>query len=224
MQREREFCGIHLPDGLAKDQPLSQLLITPSTKDVMRGLAGVPEADDVNITRADIERHWQAFGFDSPDHINHYEQLLSDGFEVISQHLASIGQLFVDTKFEFGYAPNQRGERELIYMDEVGTPDSSRIWDADAYGNGKIVENSKEGFRQALLTMAPDRDLLLDKQRMIERQAYANATVLPSALMHAVSETYIDIAERITAKPLDVPENPRDEIQELIYGQLLLGL
>lgn len=221
---EREFCGIHLPDGLTKDQPLVQLLITPSTKDVMRGLAGVPEVDDVNIARADIERHWQAFGFDSPDHINRYEQLLSDGFEVISQQLASIGQLFVDTKFEFGYARNQLGERELIYMDEVGTPDSSRIWDADAYGNGKIIENSKEGFRQALLTMAPDRDLLLDKQRMAERQAYANTTLLPSALMHAVSETYIDIAEKITAKPLEVPENPRDEIEELIYGPLRLGM
>jgi hypothetical protein len=42
--------------------------------------------------------------------------------------------------------------------------------------------------------------------------------------MHAVSETYIDIAERITAKPLEVPENPRDEIEALIYEQLRLGM
>lgn len=221
---EREFCGIKLPDGLSKDQRLPQLLITPSTKDVMRGLAGVPEVDDVNIARADIERHWQAFGFDNPADIGRYEQLLSDGFEVIGRRLDSIGQLFVDTKFEFGYATNQQGERELIYMDEVGTPDSSRIWDADAFASGEIIENSKEGFRQALLTMAPDRELLLDKQRMAERQAYANATLLPSALMAAVSETYIDIAEKITGKQIEVPENPRAEIEELIYDQLALGM
>ena len=41
---------------------------------------------------------------------------------------------------------NASGGRELIYMDEVGTPDSSRIWDGAGYRDGKIVENSKEGL------------------------------------------------------------------------------
>lgn len=220
---ERNFCGIALPDGLRKDQRLAELLITPSTKDIMRGLAGVPEVDDVNITRADIERHWRAFGFDTSAHIDLYEQLLREGFEVISDQLARIGQLFVDSKFEFGYANNQIGERELIYMDEVGTPDSSRIWDADAFAAGQIIENSKEGFRQTLLSLAPDPDLLLNKNRMTERQAFALSTRLPSALMISVSETYIGIAEKITGKRLDVPENPRVEIEELLYTQLSLG-
>lgn len=221
---ERVFCGIQLPDGLEKDQRLTELLITPSTKDIMRGLEGVPEADDVNIARSDIERHWQAFGFDTPAHIDRYEQLLSEGFEEISRQLAAVDQLFVDTKFEFGYASNEAGERELIYMDEVGTPDSSRIWDADAYDAGEVVENSKEGFRQALLRGAPDPDVLLDKNRMAERKAYAENTLLPSSLMHAVSETYIGIAEKIIGKPLEVPENPRREIEDLIDTQLKLGV
>ena len=43
-----------------------------------------------------------------------------------------------------------KGARKLIYMDEVGTPDSSRIWDGAAYSEGKVVENSKEGFRKML--------------------------------------------------------------------------
>jgi len=220
---ERKFCGIQLPDGLKRDQELPQLLITPSTKDIMRGLEGVPELDDANIERADIERHWQAFGFDSPAHIDRYEELLYQGFEVIARSLSSMGQLFVDTKFEFGYADNQQGDRELIYMDEVGTPDSSRIWDAHAFSTGQIVENSKEGFRQALLNMSPDPDLLLDKNRMAERQAYAQATRLPSELMYAVSHTYIGIAERIIGQPLQLPENPRKEIEDLIYTDLGLG-
>jgi len=46
---EREICGISIPDGLEKDQRLDELLITPSTKDIIRGVPGVPEKDDVNI-------------------------------------------------------------------------------------------------------------------------------------------------------------------------------
>ena len=48
------------------------------------------------------------------------------------------------------YAANAAGEPKLIYMDEVGTPDSSRIWDGAAYRDGRVVENSKEGFRKML--------------------------------------------------------------------------
>ena len=70
--------------------------------------------------------------------------------------------MLVDTKFEFGYAQDANGQENLIYMDEVGTPDSSRIWDAIAYRSGSVVENSKEEFRQALLRHVNDPRLLLD--------------------------------------------------------------
>ena len=61
-------------------------------------------------------------------------------------------QIFVDTKFEFGYVTDKAGKEKLIYMDEVGTPDSSRIWDGAMYKNeNKVVENSKEFFRQMLM-------------------------------------------------------------------------
>ena len=65
--------------------------------------------------------------------IDLYEKLLKEGFAVISEALATLDEIFVDTKFEFGYVRDASGERKLIYMDEVGTPDSSRIWDAAAY-------------------------------------------------------------------------------------------
>ena len=48
-----------------------------------------------------------------------YERLLKEGFVVISDALAAIGQIFVDTKFEFGYVTDSKGARKLIYMDEV---------------------------------------------------------------------------------------------------------
>ena len=50
-----------------------------------------------------------------------------------------------------------KGVRKLIYMDEVGTPDSSRIWDGAAYKAGKVVENSKEGFRKMLQARGPNQ-------------------------------------------------------------------
>lgn len=217
---ERDFCGIRLPDGLKRDQCLDELLITPSTKGIMQGIPGVPEVDDVNVSQETLRAHWEAFKFHCASDVDHYAQLLASGFELISRELDSLGQVFIDTKFEFGYATNRDGEDELIYMDEVGTPDSSRIWDAAAYTQGKVLENSKEGFRQALLSYADDPDILINKDRMDERYAFASSTVLPRQMMMDVSSTYIDIAERITGRPLDVSDNPRDEIVRVLRDEL----
>lgn len=218
---EREFCGIEIADGLEKDQKLPELLITPSTKGILRGIPGVPEADDVNITREDIVNNYAAFNFNNTADIKLYEKLLKEGFNVISDALAAIDQVFVDTKFEFGYVKDKNGNEKLIYMDEVGTPDSSRIWDGEAYRSGKIVENSKEGFRQFLLNHFPDADILLNKDRMAERTALARDNLLPEEALMAVSKTYIDIAEKIIGKKLVLSDNPRQEIIDILrtdYG------
>ena len=209
---EREFCGIAIPDGLEKDQKLPELLITPSTKGILQGIPGVPAADDVNITRADIENNYQAFNFASLDDVDYYEKLLREGFDVISADLAELDQVFVDTKFEFGYVTDKLGNEKMIYMDEVGTPDSSRIWDGAAYRNGTVVENSKEGFRQLLLNHFPEPDILLNKERMPERQALAADNALPADVLMEVSATYTGIAEKITGQPVPLSDNPRAEI------------
>ncbi len=218
---EREFCGISMPEGLEKDKALPELLITPSTKGILTGIPGVPEVDDVNITRHNIEQHFEAFNFTKADDIPRYETLLKEGFNVISDALAAIDQIFVDTKFEFGYVTDAAGNEKLIYMDEVGTPDSSRIWDAQAYKNGEIVENSKEDFRQFLLNHFPDADILLNKDRMDEREALARDNALPLEAMKAVSNTYIGIAEKITGRKLVLSDNPKQEIIDVLskeYG------
>lgn len=209
---EREFCGIAIPDGLQRDQKLPELLITPSTKGILEGIPGVPAADDVNVTRADLEANYAAFNFSRPADIERYETLLREGFEAISAELAKLDQIFVDTKFEFGYVTDAAGQEKLIYMDEVGTPDSSRIWDGPAWREGRIVENSKEGFRQMLLNHFPDSDILLNKDRMPERQALARDNALPEAVLMELSRTYVGIAERITGAPLSISDNPKAEI------------
>ncbi|WP_257264534.1 phosphoribosylaminoimidazolesuccinocarboxamide synthase [Endozoicomonas sp. ONNA2] len=217
----REFCGIRLPEGLEQNQQLPELLITPSTKGVLEGIPKVPEADDVNITRQDLEDNFTAFHFRHPDDIDRYETLLREGFRVISQSLAALDQIFVDTKFEFGYVTDARGQEKLIYMDEVGTPDSSRMWDGEAYRQGLVIENSKESFRQFLLNHFPDPDILLNKERMPQREALARHHALPESALMDLAKTYTDIAEKIIGKPLNLSEHPKAEIIEILdkaYG------
>lgn len=218
---EREFCGIQIAEGLERDQKLPDLLITPSTKGVMKNIPGIPEVDDVNVSRDDIISNYQAFRFQSESDIALYEKLLKEGFEVISSALEAIDQVFVDTKFEFGYVTDAQGRDKLIYMDEVGTPDSSRIWDGPAYREGKVVENSKEVFRQELLNHFPDPDILVNKDRMDERYALARDNELPASLIQKVSDTYVNIAEKITGEKLEISANPKAEIVEILrkdYG------
>ncbi len=213
---EREFCGIVIPDGLQRDQELPELLITPSTKGILSGIPGVPEADDVNITRADIVNNYQAFNFRNTADVDRYEILLREGFALISRELAKLDQVFVDTKFEFGYVTDRSGNDKLIYMDEVGTPDSSRIWDGPAWREGRVVENSKEDFRQLLLGHFPDPDILLNKERMPERMALARDNALPTEVLMAVSNTYVGIAEKIVGEKLQISDNPKAEIIEIL--------
>lgn len=187
----------------------------------MKGIPGVPEVDDVNITRKNIEDNYAAFNFSKPEDIDAYENLLKEGFGVIDKALAGVSQIFVDTKFEFGYVRDGSGKEKLIYMDEVGTPDSSRIWDETEYKAGKVVENSKEGFRKFLLSHFPDPDILLNKSRMEERTALARDNALPVEALQTVSKTYMGIAEKITGQPIVRSANPKKEIIDILkndYG------
>ena len=219
---EREFCGIELSDNLEKDSKLPTLLQTPSTKGILQNIPGVPAVDDVNITRKNIEDNFAAFNFKSADDITLYEKLLTEGFDVISAALAKIDQIFVDTKFEFGYVKDRNGNDKLIYMDEVGTPDSSRIWDGEQYRAGNIVENSKEGFRQLLLNHFPDPDILLNKDRMTEREALARDNELPANVLMTLSATYLVIAEKIIGKEIVLSQNPKQEIIDILRNEYQL--
>jgi len=224
----REFCGIQIPDDLKNNQELDKLLITPSTKGILKGIPGVPEVDDVNISRTDIEKNLQAFNFKCLEDVDLYEKLLKDGFSVISEALAAMDQIFVDTKFEFGYVTDDAGKEKLIYMDEVGTPDSSRIWDGPKYRDeGKVVENSKEAFRKMLLSHFPDPDILTNKDRMGERTKLASDHLLPQEKLLEVSKVYTDIAEKITGQALEISENPKEDIIRILdekYGLVDRGI
>lgn len=209
---ERTFCGIGLPKGMKEGDKLDSLLITPTTKGIIRGIPDIPEKNDAKITRQQIIDNFRAFGFKSVEDVAQYETLLKKGFQLISSELDNIDLIFVDTKFEVGYVRDSGGNLAMIYMDEIGTPDSSRIWDKSKYLQGEMFEKSKEPFRQQLLHSVPDSDVLLNDDRMAERIELAKNYRVPDSFMIETSELYAKIAEQITGKPLPKIENPREEI------------
>lgn len=210
---EREICGIPIPDGLTEHQRLDELLLTPSTKGVMNGLKGVPAKDDVNITRDQVLQYWDRFGLRCPQDLETFETMERDGYVLITDDLHGKGQIFVDTKFEMGYLFDARGVPHLGYMDEVGTPDSSRMWDREKYeADGTVVEGSKEYFRQELIDNAPGSDCLTDKSRMDERRELAASYRVPVATMMETGRIYTDMSELITGQPIPEMGNVRAEI------------
>lgn len=216
---ERSICGIPLPDGLENGQKLDGLLITPSTKGILTGIPGVPEKDDVDVTRGQILENHGAFAFYSREDVAHYEKLLAEGFKIIADQAERAGQLLVDTKFEFGYVPNTSGDgHTMIYIDEVGTLDSSRYWDKAAYADGKIVENSKEMFRKFLCDAAPEADVLLNKERMDERVELGKSFKVPVEALLATSDLYKNTAEQLTGKPVPEITHARQEILDALQA------
>lgn len=220
---DREICGIKLPEGLKNGDKLPELLITPSTKGILTGIPGVPEVDDVNVTRRQIVDNFEAFAFAMRDDVDRYEALLTEGVRIISDQAAAAGQLLADTKFEFGYVANQPGSKtdlSMIYIDEVGTLDSSRYWDLAAYREGQMVENSKERFRKLLCDAVPDKDVLLNKDRMAERGPLGESFKVPVDAMMAIGELYRDMAERLTGAAVPRIEHARQEILDALapYG------
>lgn len=212
---EREICGIPLPDGLKKNQKLDELLITPSTKGIITGVEGIPEIDDVNITRDQIVNNLDVFNFRNTEDVATYEKLLTEGFNLISKELDKIGKVFVDTKFEFGFI-GEGDAAQMIYIDEIGTPDSSRYWDKELYKKGELREDSKEFFREMLQNSVPEADVLLNKNRMDERKVLADTFRLKDEQMMEVSRLYVGLAEQITGSKLPLSDSPRAEITDAL--------
>jgi phosphoribosylaminoimidazole-succinocarboxamide synthase len=115
--RSGTVCGIELPSGLTESDRLPQPIFTPSTK--------ATEGHDENIT---IE---QAADLVGEGLARKLEELTLSIYERGAEIARARGIILADTKFEFGFA-----DGELILIDEVMTPDSSRFWPADEYEPG----------------------------------------------------------------------------------------
>ena len=110
-------CGIELPEGLVESDRLPEPIFTPATKEAT--------GHDINISLAEMaERVGQGLA-------ERLKELTLSLYEFAAAHALERGIVLADTKFEFGF-----GEGELILIDEVLTPDSSRFWPADLYSPG----------------------------------------------------------------------------------------
>ena len=118
-QHNQAVCGVKLPKGLKNASKLPEPIFTPAAK------AAVGEHDE-NIT---YERVVEMIGASLAEKIKTVSIAL---YETARDVAASKGIIIADTKFEFGLDPNGN----LVLMDEVLTPDSSRYWPADQYKEG----------------------------------------------------------------------------------------
>ena len=127
-QKTEEICGQKLPSGLRESERLPELLFTPTTK------AEQGEHDEP-IT---IDEMRNQVGTDLTDKLIDISFAL---FKAASQHAENSGIILCDTKFEFGQC-----DGELILIDEVFTPDSSRFWPAHLYEPGKPQQSFDKQF------------------------------------------------------------------------------
>lgn len=175
------ICGISLPPGLRESDRLPETIFTPATK--------AASGHDENISE-------QAAG----DLVGHeliatLKRITLELYRRGAAHAATHGILLADTKFEFGLAPNATGGQDIILIDEVMTPDSSRFWPADGYQPGRP---------QPSFDKQPLRDWL-DVERHAGRwNGEAPPPKLPAEVVDATSKRYLEAYRRLTGSDLRV--------------------
>ena len=166
-----EISGIKLADGLKESQKLPEPLFTPSTK------AEIGEHDE-NIS-AD-----QAMEIIDKETFRSVEDATIKIYKKASDYALTKGIIIADTKFEFG-----KVDDEIILVDEVLTPDSSRFWPKDKYELGKGQESyDKQYVRDYLLSIS------FNKQPPPPQ--------LPTEIVNKTSEKYLDIYKKLTGQSL----------------------
>lgn len=167
-QKTGSICGITLPQGLQNAQQLPQPIFTPSTK------AAIGDHDE-NIS---IQQCQNIIGVDLTNKIKETAISL---YQKASQLAQTKGIIIADTKFEFGTNENN----ELVLMDEVLTPDSSRFWDMDGY----CVGGNPPSFDKQFVRDYLELNLRWNKLPPIPD--------LPQEVIHQTAEKYYEIIKRL---------------------------
>ena len=170
-QADGTVCGEKLPAGLTESERLPELIFTPATK------AEQGEHDE-NISIAEMEAE---IGKELSEKIIQTSFAL---FEAASEHAEKSGIILCDTKFEFGQIDGQ-----LILIDEVFTPDSSRFWPKDEYKPG----SSPPSFDKQYV-----RDYLSD----VGWNKEPPAPELPAEVISQTSEKYLEAYRLIVGQEL----------------------
>lgn len=184
----RLLCGVNMPDGMVENQKFPEPLITPTTK--------ADEGHDEDISREEILSQ----GIVSEKDYLQLEDYTRKLFQRGTEMAAEMGLILVDTKYEFG----KDKEGNIILIDEIHTPDSSRYFYAEGY-EGRLAKGedqkqlSKEFVRQWLI------------ENGFQGKEGQQIPVMDEAYVSSVSERYIELYEKIIGekfKKADVSEIP----------------
>jgi phosphoribosylaminoimidazole-succinocarboxamide synthase len=164
-------CGVPLPAGLIESDRLAEPIFTPTTKaDAGHDLPLTPEEAIEVVGRGLYER---------------LKELTIGVYERLASEAAARGILVADTKLEFGFA-----DGELVLIDELGTPDSSRFWPADAYRPGGPQPSfDKQFVRDWLDASGWDRE--------------PPPPSLPDEVITGTADRYVEAYERIAGETFD---------------------
>ncbi|MFQ5572242.1 MAG: phosphoribosylaminoimidazolesuccinocarboxamide synthase [Rhodothermales bacterium] len=193
---ERSLCGKTMPDGLRQNSRFPEPILTPTTK--------AHEGHDEDISREEI----LAQGLIEEDLYNQLEAYALSLFKRGTEMAARQGLILVDTKYEFGLTPNG----QIVLIDEVHTPDSSRYFYADTYDTLLARDEpqrqlSKEFVREWL--MAHD---FMGKEGQIMPD-------LPDDFRVEIARRYIELYETVTGEVF-IPEthpDPNVRIVDVVY-------
>jgi phosphoribosylaminoimidazole-succinocarboxamide synthase len=172
------ICGVRLPAGLRESEQLPEPIFTPATK--------ATSGHDQNIS---FDQMVQQVGGALAEEL----RSLSLGiFRKAADYARSRGLLLADTKFEFGHEVGSESSQRLLLVDEVLTPDSSRFWAADGYQPGR----PQPPF---------DKQLVRDYLEKSGWNKQPPAPSLPSDIIEATRERYLEAYRRLTGRELPTP-------------------
>ena len=169
-RRDGTVCGISLPEGLVESSPLPEPIFTPATK--------AETGHDENIS---FERMVEIVGRDVAEELRRRSLAV---FQRGTEYARDRGIIIADTKFEFG-----RVDGEIILIDEVLTPDSSRFWPADAYEPGR----SQPSF---------DKQFVRDWLSSTDWDKNSPPPPLPDDVVQKTRRKYVEAYERLTGGEL----------------------
>lgn len=171
---ERVFCGHKLPDGMRKHEQLARPILTPSTKAMDGG-------HDVSASRDEII----ALTKMDPREFDRAAEMAMGLFKRGQQICASRGLILVDTKYEFGRTP----EGDIVVIDEIHTPDSSRFWFADSYQQRFDAGQDPESF---------DKEYV--RRWLVSRGFKGDGPIpdLPDEVRVEATSRYVEAVERIS--------------------------
>jgi phosphoribosylaminoimidazole-succinocarboxamide synthase len=190
------LCGLTMTDGMKENDYFSSPIITPSTK--------AAEGHDEDISAEEIIKQGLATAREWKTLCNYTLQLFARGKEIAAKQ----GLILVDTKYEFGKIGD-----EIILMDEIHTPDSSRYFYADGF-----EERQQKGERQKQLSKEFVREWLIENNFMGKEGQTVPA--MSDEWVEVISKRYIELYEKVIGEKF-IPQELTDEETEKIILQEL---